>query len=165
MLCDVTFDDDLSNHLLSCAEPTFQSGSLKRPGSSRQLPSNLRILQNPLSSGFNPEGIYVWHYMPLGEDLTRYPGQDTLFFCSANDQWKKLFGFCYFVKPPFCFFVFFLQHTTWSHTLCTEEAEELSRFISGNGEVAVTHLERKTKWRSLPLQKHLGKYYSMYRRK
>ncbi|KFQ40723.1 Ras association domain-containing protein 8, partial [Mesitornis unicolor] len=40
-------------------EPTFQSGSLKRPGSSRQLPSNLRILQNPLSSGFNPEGIYV----------------------------------------------------------------------------------------------------------
>ncbi|KAJ6666388.1 hypothetical protein lerEdw1_000661 [Lerista edwardsae] len=40
-------------------EATFQTGSLKRPGSSRQLPSNLRILQNPLSSGFNPEGIYV----------------------------------------------------------------------------------------------------------
>lgn len=40
-------------------ESTFQTGSLKRPGSSRQLPSNLRILQNPLSSGFNPEGIYV----------------------------------------------------------------------------------------------------------
>ncbi|XP_066490116.1 ras association domain-containing protein 8 [Tiliqua scincoides] len=40
-------------------ETTFQTGSLKRPGSSRQLPSNLRILQNPLSSGFNPEGIYV----------------------------------------------------------------------------------------------------------
>ncbi|CAI9582313.1 unnamed protein product [Staurois parvus] len=40
-------------------EPTFQSGSLKRPGFSRQLPSNLRILQNALSSGFNPEGIYV----------------------------------------------------------------------------------------------------------
>uniref|UniRef100_A0A8C8SWQ9 Ras association domain family member 8 n=1 Tax=Pelusios castaneus TaxID=367368 RepID=A0A8C8SWQ9_9SAUR len=40
-------------------ETVFQSGSLKRPGSSRQLPSNLRILQNPLSSGFNPEGIYV----------------------------------------------------------------------------------------------------------
>lgn len=40
-------------------EPTFQSGSLKRPGSSRQLPSNLRILQSPVSSGFNPEGIYV----------------------------------------------------------------------------------------------------------
>ncbi|KAL8219094.1 UNVERIFIED_CONTAM: Ras association domain-containing protein 8 [Gekko kuhli] len=40
-------------------EVSFQSGSLKRPSSSRQLPSNLRILQNPLSSGFNPEGIYV----------------------------------------------------------------------------------------------------------
>ncbi|XP_053575063.1 ras association domain-containing protein 8 [Bombina bombina] len=40
-------------------EPAFQSGSLKRPGSARQLPSNLRILQNALSSGFNPEGIYV----------------------------------------------------------------------------------------------------------
>ncbi|XP_073477862.1 ras association domain-containing protein 8 [Aquarana catesbeiana] len=40
-------------------EPIFQSGSLKRPGFSRQLPSNLRILQNALSSGFNPEGIYV----------------------------------------------------------------------------------------------------------
>ncbi|XP_007517971.1 ras association domain-containing protein 8 [Erinaceus europaeus] len=40
-------------------EAPFQSGSLKRPGSSRQLPSNLRILQNPLSAGFNPEGIYV----------------------------------------------------------------------------------------------------------
>ncbi|XP_052031225.1 ras association domain-containing protein 8 [Apodemus sylvaticus] len=40
-------------------EAPFQSGSLKRPGSSRQLPSNLRILQNPVSSGFNPEGIYV----------------------------------------------------------------------------------------------------------
>ncbi|KAI1882246.1 hypothetical protein AGOR_G00248710 [Albula goreensis] len=36
-----------------------QSGSLKRPGSSRQLPNDLRVLQNPLSSGFNPEGIYV----------------------------------------------------------------------------------------------------------
>uniref|UniRef100_A0A8C5RG36 Ras association domain family member 8 n=1 Tax=Laticauda laticaudata TaxID=8630 RepID=A0A8C5RG36_LATLA len=41
-------------------EPAFQTSSLKRPSSSRQLPSNLRILQNPLSSGFNPEGIYVW---------------------------------------------------------------------------------------------------------
>ncbi|XP_020020310.1 ras association domain-containing protein 8 [Castor canadensis] len=40
-------------------EAAFQSGSLKRPSSSRQLPSNLRILQSPISSGFNPEGIYV----------------------------------------------------------------------------------------------------------
>lgn len=56
---DITLDDDFSNCPFSLAEPAFQSGSLKRPGSSRQLPSNLRILQNPLSSGFNPEGIYV----------------------------------------------------------------------------------------------------------
>lgn len=56
---DVIPADDFSNCPFSHAEPTFQSGSLKRPGSSRQLPSNLRILQNPLSSGFNPEGIYV----------------------------------------------------------------------------------------------------------
>ncbi|XP_051889743.1 ras association domain-containing protein 8b [Pristis pectinata] len=35
------------------------TGSLKCPTSARQLPSNLRILQNPLISGFNPEGIYV----------------------------------------------------------------------------------------------------------
>ncbi|XP_066561472.1 ras association domain-containing protein 8b [Amia ocellicauda] len=40
-------------------ESAAQSCLMKRPGSSRQLPSNLRILQNPLSSGFNPEGIYV----------------------------------------------------------------------------------------------------------
>ncbi|XP_062928381.1 ras association domain-containing protein 8b [Mobula hypostoma] len=35
------------------------TGSLKWPTSARQLPSNLRTLQNPLISGFNPEGIYV----------------------------------------------------------------------------------------------------------
>lgn len=40
-------------------ETPFQSGSLKRPGTSRQLPSDLRLLQSPVSSGFNPEGIYV----------------------------------------------------------------------------------------------------------
>ncbi|XP_064175664.1 ras association domain-containing protein 8b [Anguilla rostrata] len=40
-------------------DPPLQSDSLKRPGSSRQLPNDLRVLQNPLSSGFNPEGIYV----------------------------------------------------------------------------------------------------------
>uniref|UniRef100_A0A8C5ZW80 Ras-associating domain-containing protein n=1 Tax=Marmota marmota marmota TaxID=9994 RepID=A0A8C5ZW80_MARMA len=49
----------LFSHLIVHKEAPFQSGSLKRPGSSRQLPSNLRILQNPISSGFNPEGIYV----------------------------------------------------------------------------------------------------------
>ncbi|XP_061085773.1 ras association domain-containing protein 8b [Conger conger] len=40
-------------------DPPPQCDSLKRPGSSRQLPNDLRVLQNPLSSGFNPEGIYV----------------------------------------------------------------------------------------------------------
>ncbi|XP_034019415.1 ras association domain-containing protein 8b [Thalassophryne amazonica] len=33
--------------------------SLKRLGSARLLPSNLRILQSAVSSSFNPEGIYV----------------------------------------------------------------------------------------------------------
>ncbi|KAL0962976.1 hypothetical protein UPYG_G00347920 [Umbra pygmaea] len=36
-----------------------QSGSLKRLSSSRLLPSDLRSLQSPVSSGLNPEGIYV----------------------------------------------------------------------------------------------------------
>ncbi|TDG96725.1 hypothetical protein EPR50_G00231720 [Perca flavescens] len=35
------------------------SGSLKRLGSSRLLPSNLRTLQSTVSSSLNPEGIYV----------------------------------------------------------------------------------------------------------
>lgn len=34
-------------------------GSLKRLGPSRLLPSNLRTLQNTVSSSLNPEGIYV----------------------------------------------------------------------------------------------------------
>ncbi|KAJ8007154.1 hypothetical protein DPEC_G00114600 [Dallia pectoralis] len=37
----------------------IQSGSLKRLGSSRLLPSDLRALQSPVSAGLNPEGIYV----------------------------------------------------------------------------------------------------------
>ncbi|XP_054974229.1 ras association domain-containing protein 8 [Sorex araneus] len=40
-------------------EAPFQSGSLKRPGTARQLPSDLRLLQSPVAAGFNPEGIYV----------------------------------------------------------------------------------------------------------
>ncbi|GCB81897.1 hypothetical protein scyTo_0021483 [Scyliorhinus torazame] len=40
-------------------EKALLTGSLKWPSSARQLPSNLRLLQNPLISGFNPEGIYV----------------------------------------------------------------------------------------------------------
>lgn len=35
------------------------TGSLKRPVSSHQKPSHLRVLQGPLSSALNPEGIYV----------------------------------------------------------------------------------------------------------
>ncbi|KPP73179.1 ras association domain-containing protein 8-like [Scleropages formosus] len=41
------------------ADMVLQSGSLKRPPSTRPLPSSLQILQSSLSSGFNPEGIYV----------------------------------------------------------------------------------------------------------
>lgn len=37
----------------------LECGSLTRMGSSRLLPSDLRTLQNPASSSFNPEGIYV----------------------------------------------------------------------------------------------------------
>ncbi|XP_034434694.1 ras association domain-containing protein 8b [Hippoglossus hippoglossus] len=36
-----------------------ESGSLNRRGSSRLLPSDLRTLQNTISSSLNPEGIYV----------------------------------------------------------------------------------------------------------
>uniref|UniRef100_A0A3B3TJJ9 Ras association domain family member 8b n=1 Tax=Poecilia latipinna TaxID=48699 RepID=A0A3B3TJJ9_9TELE len=36
-----------------------ECGSLKRLGSSRLLPSDLRALQSRVSSGLNPEGIYV----------------------------------------------------------------------------------------------------------
>lgn len=98
---DITLGYDLSNCPFSLAEPTFQSGSLKRPGSSRQLPSNLRILQNPLSSGFNPEGIYVWQYIPLLE-RTQQGTLDKIHFCffSANGEWKKNF---FFVKPMYIF--------------------------------------------------------------
>ncbi|XP_054910701.1 ras association domain-containing protein 8b isoform X2 [Poeciliopsis prolifica] len=46
------------------AQPTgdnndVECGSLKRLGSSRLLPSDLRALQSRVSSGLNPEGIYV----------------------------------------------------------------------------------------------------------
>ncbi|KAG5267342.1 hypothetical protein AALO_G00220650 [Alosa alosa] len=49
------------------AEPTEEEpgtdgadpGTLKRLGSGRQLPNDLRALQSPHSSSFNPEGIYV----------------------------------------------------------------------------------------------------------
>lgn len=35
------------------------TGSLKRPPSSQPSPGHLRVLHSPLSSGLNPEGIYV----------------------------------------------------------------------------------------------------------
>uniref|UniRef100_H3CET5 Ras association domain family member 8a n=1 Tax=Tetraodon nigroviridis TaxID=99883 RepID=H3CET5_TETNG len=35
------------------------TGSLKRPAASRPTSSHLRVLHSPLSSGLNPEGIYV----------------------------------------------------------------------------------------------------------
>ncbi|KAM9705172.1 ras association domain-containing protein 8b isoform 1-T2 [Menidia menidia] len=46
------------------AQPTeenseMEGGSLKRPGSSRLLPSDLRALQSSVCSSLNPEGIYV----------------------------------------------------------------------------------------------------------
>lgn len=46
------------------AQPALENsevecGSLKRLGSSRLLPSDLRTLQSPVSSSLNPEGIYV----------------------------------------------------------------------------------------------------------
>uniref|UniRef100_A0A3P8SEW5 Ras association domain family member 8 n=1 Tax=Amphiprion percula TaxID=161767 RepID=A0A3P8SEW5_AMPPE len=48
------------------AEPTEDesthiplTGSLKRPVSSHSMSGHLRVLQSPLSSGLNPEGIYV----------------------------------------------------------------------------------------------------------
>uniref|UniRef100_A0A3Q0QRI7 Ras association domain family member 8 n=1 Tax=Amphilophus citrinellus TaxID=61819 RepID=A0A3Q0QRI7_AMPCI len=45
------------------AEPAEEgiplSGSLKRPVSTHPGPSHLRVLHSPLSSGLNPEGIYV----------------------------------------------------------------------------------------------------------
>ncbi|CAN9508454.1 unnamed protein product [Ophioblennius macclurei] len=41
----------------NCSE--VECGSLKRLGSARLLPSDLRALQSAVSSGLNPEGIYV----------------------------------------------------------------------------------------------------------
>lgn len=68
-----------------------------------------------------------------GEDLARYPGQDTLLFYSANDDWKKIFFF-FFVKPPYFFLLPPTHHL--EPYLCTDakETEELSRFIIGKDE-------------------------------
>ncbi|XP_026220372.1 ras association domain-containing protein 8 isoform X2 [Anabas testudineus] len=49
--------EDESNHNSHDLVPL--SGSLKRPVSSHTASSHLRVLQSPISSGLNPEGIYV----------------------------------------------------------------------------------------------------------
>lgn len=103
---------------VSCLEAPFQSGSLKRPGSSRQLPSNLRILQNPISSGFNPEGIYVWHYLSLGGRHKRGTKDSKLPFWFVPMMNRGSIP-----QAAVCFFSPKL-HTTWSHTLCTDAKEQ-----------------------------------------
>lgn len=100
-------------------------------------------------------------YTSSGEDLARYPGQDTLLFYSANDEWKKLFS----VKPPCVFFS--SSNIPLGAIPCALmlKRQELSQFLIGNDELAVTQLECKNLHLFLLLQKCLGKYYSMYRHK
>ncbi len=57
--CKVYFTNKVTLCFIS-VESENQSGSLKRLGSARQLPADLRALQSPLNTIFNPEGIYVW---------------------------------------------------------------------------------------------------------
>lgn len=57
--CKVYFTNKVTLCFIS-VESENQSGSLKRLGSARQLPADLRALQSPLNTTFNPEGIYVW---------------------------------------------------------------------------------------------------------
>ncbi|XP_068458787.1 ras association domain-containing protein 8 isoform X2 [Clinocottus analis] len=51
--------EEESTHSTHAIDLVPLSGSLKRPVSSHPLSSHLRILHNPLTSGLNPEGIYV----------------------------------------------------------------------------------------------------------
>ncbi|XP_073327401.1 ras association domain-containing protein 8 isoform X1 [Pagrus major] len=51
--------EDESIHNSHGIELVPLTGSLKRPVSSHPMSSHLRVLHNPLSSGLNPEGIYV----------------------------------------------------------------------------------------------------------
>uniref|UniRef100_A0A3Q3EUF6 Ras association domain family member 8a n=1 Tax=Kryptolebias marmoratus TaxID=37003 RepID=A0A3Q3EUF6_KRYMA len=48
-----TEEDGTNNNLVQL------TGSLKRPGSSHPVSGHLRVLHSPLTSGLNPEGIYV----------------------------------------------------------------------------------------------------------
>uniref|UniRef100_A0A3B3UI73 Ras association domain family member 8 n=1 Tax=Poecilia latipinna TaxID=48699 RepID=A0A3B3UI73_9TELE len=49
-------EEDCAN---SSSDLAALTGSLKRPVSTQPVSSHLRVLANPLSSGLNPEGIYV----------------------------------------------------------------------------------------------------------
>uniref|UniRef100_A0AAQ4Q1T8 Ras association domain family member 8a n=1 Tax=Gasterosteus aculeatus aculeatus TaxID=481459 RepID=A0AAQ4Q1T8_GASAC len=51
--------EDESTHSTHVKDLVPLSGSLKRPVSSHAMSSHLRILHSPLTSGLNPEGIYV----------------------------------------------------------------------------------------------------------
>ncbi|XP_040024239.2 ras association domain-containing protein 8 isoform X2 [Gasterosteus aculeatus] len=51
--------EDESTHRTHVIDLVPLSGSLKRPVSSHTKSSHLRILHSPLTSGLNPEGIYV----------------------------------------------------------------------------------------------------------
>ncbi|XP_018606876.1 ras association domain-containing protein 8-like isoform X2 [Scleropages formosus] len=51
--------EETSIHVQLDTDVAPQSGSLKCPATSRQLPGNLRHPQSPPLLGFNPEGIYV----------------------------------------------------------------------------------------------------------
>ncbi|XP_044050826.1 ras association domain-containing protein 8 isoform X2 [Siniperca chuatsi] len=52
-------NEDESTHNSHGIDLVPLSGSLKRPASSHPMSSHLRVLHSPLSSGLNPEGIYV----------------------------------------------------------------------------------------------------------
>nr|XP_046249685.1 ras association domain-containing protein 8 isoform X2 [Scatophagus argus] len=51
--------EDESTHHSHSIDLVPLTGSLKRPVSSHPMSSHLRVLHSPLSSGLNPEGIYV----------------------------------------------------------------------------------------------------------
>ncbi|KAM3869698.1 ras association domain-containing protein 8 [Diretmus argenteus] len=51
--------EEESAHTSQAIDLVPLSGSLKRPVSSHKMSAHLRVLHSPLSSGLNPEGIYV----------------------------------------------------------------------------------------------------------
>uniref|UniRef100_A0A3B3XNW7 Ras-associating domain-containing protein n=1 Tax=Poecilia mexicana TaxID=48701 RepID=A0A3B3XNW7_9TELE len=54
-----TEEDSMHHEREAKADLAALTGSLKRPVSTQPVSSHLRVLANPLSSGLNPEGIYV----------------------------------------------------------------------------------------------------------